>query len=153
MKQKIFYLLLFYCCVLLATGCPPKVDEEGKKNVSGTVTFDGNPVKIGSLQFTPIDTKPREGAIPIGGTANIKNGKYELKRDLGLYPGTYRIRINAPFFFDPKTGNEVSEEEARTRPDDFQGKELIPDKYNTKTTLEITVGEEKNQTHHFELTK
>jgi hypothetical protein len=154
MKEKKVCLLLMGCCVIFALGCPSKKDEAGRKNISGVVTLDGTPLQEGNIQFSPLDTQAPQGAGVIGGTTTVKDGKYELKRDLGLYAGTYQVSITHTVIIDLKT-NLPAEDPSQyyETPGAYRLEHTIPDKYNTKTTLEITVGEEKNQTHDFALTK
>ena len=153
MQKTLCFLLVFCCCIILATGCPSKVDEEGRKNISGTVTLDGTPLERGSIQFSPQVTQTLPGAVGTGGTAEILAGNFALRKDLGLFAGTYKVRITSVVVTDPKTGLPPDPVLYSGAPESFKHEQIIPNKYNTKTTLEITVGEEKNQTHNFELTK
>jgi len=153
MKQNALYLLFIGCCIVWTTGCPAKVDEEGRKNISGTVTLDGTPIGRGNIQFAPQDTQAPQGAVGTGGSTEIVAGKYSLKRDLGLFSGTYKVKITSVVVTDPKTGQAPDPVQYNGSPESFKHEQIVPDKYNTITTLEITVGEDKNQTHDFTLTK
>ena len=153
MKQKYTFLLLF-CCLVLLGGCS-KSDEEGRKNITGTVTLDGVKLEKGTIQITPIETKAPPGAGATGGTVDIKDGKYELKKNLGLFAGTYSVRISNKIIVNARTGEPLEDMSLymESGPGTYKPQDLLPAKYNTKTELTITVGEDKNQTHDFALTK
>ncbi len=71
-------------------GCGETKDPHGRQAVSGTVTFQGKPLDHGRIQFLPPDnTGLNAGAL-------IRDGKYQIPREQGLVPGTYRVEINAP---------------------------------------------------------
>lgn len=58
-----------------------------KRAVSGSVTLEGKPLDEAVIMFVPID-------IQAGKTgAAIKQGRYEVPRDVGLLPGRYRVEI------------------------------------------------------------
>jgi hypothetical protein len=98
--------------------------------VSGEVTFQGQPLDQGVIQFTP-----KGGAAGTFGGAPITNGKYEIPAEAGLDPGTYEVRITSP-----KGGTAVTEEmPGEAGP---PAEERIPEEFNVKTTLEHTVTKE-----------
>jgi hypothetical protein len=85
-------------CIALAgvVGC----SEEKVYDVSGTVTFNGQPVAKGLIFFDPLDGGPQ-------GFANIENGRYDTAtagQGKGIRGGKYSIRING---FDGKVGPEA----------------------------------------------
>ena len=153
MMNKTLTCLLLCCCAVLVAGCT-NPDEVGRKNITGTVTLDGVPLEKGTIEFAPVDTKAPANASVVGGNVSIKEGKYELKRDMGLYAGTYKVRITHSIFVEIKTGKPLEDPLLFDEdPYAYKAESLIPEKYNTKTELEITVGEDKDQTHDFALTK
>ena len=92
----------FGCALLplfLFVGCGPS-DPLGRKAVSGSVTLNGSPVAQGSVNF---ESQGSEASA--SGGAPIKDGTYSIPRDMGLPPGTYRVRINIP-----KPGTAVDED-------------------------------------------
>jgi hypothetical protein len=107
--------------------------DKGLYKVSGTVSFKGQPLDYGEIQFQP--TEP--GGIQQGAT--IRDGAYEIPASKGLPPGKYRVLILA--LDGPPTSTTISP------PSDPPGsdrpvsstKQRLPEKYNTKTTLERTV--------------
>ena len=60
-----------------------------REAVSGTVTFKGEPLKAGTIQFLP--SSPSE--VTAGG-AVIVDGKYAIGRSEGLVPGKYQVLIS-----------------------------------------------------------
>src|SRR5262245_25516478 len=73
-------LSLAVCFLLLvfATGCGGST-----ASVSGTVTFDGKPLKHGAVTFDPEDGKAQTAG------SLIENGAYSTK----LKPGRYRVTV------------------------------------------------------------
>ena len=156
MKQNFISLLLFCCCLVFVTGCN-RLDEAGRKNISGTVTLEGANLEGAIIQFSPLETQAPEGAGVIGGSRMLDSeGKYQLLKDMGLYAGTYKVRISLIHVFDKTTGKQLIGDELapyKENPGNYKVVYVVPEKYNTKSELVVTVGEEKNQTHNFELTK
>jgi hypothetical protein len=113
--------------VLVLVGCSNSTDGLPREAVTGTVTLDGRPLKQGSIQFVP--GSEREST---SGGAVITEGRFAIARPQGLTPGSYRVVINsgegAPVPPDQPPG--------ATPPG---GKELIPARYNEKTTLTADV--------------
>ncbi|QEL14252.1 hypothetical protein [Limnoglobus roseus] len=105
---------LFVCITLIVVGCGGAKTHE----VSGTVTFDGEPVKEGHIAFAPG-----------GGGGSITDGRYKFNSP----PGKFTVQINASRMtkLPPgQTGMNGEKEEVR---------EYIPEKYNTKTELKADV--------------
>ena len=71
-------------------GCAGASDGLPRQAVSGTVTFDGQPLAEGRIQFEPASA---EAMTPAGG--EIKDGRYSIPRDQGPTPGDYRIMITS----------------------------------------------------------
>jgi len=111
-----------------AFGCGGK-DPHGRQALSGTVTFQGQPLDQGIIEFLPSD--PGSG---FRARAMIRDGKYELPREQGLPAGTYRVLI---------TSAEPDENEAPAGPPGLEmpplGRERIPAEYNrdSRTTIEV----------------
>lgn len=76
-------------CSLLALGCA-KSDGLERYQLSGTVTYDGQPVPKGEIQFTP---NSREGNPGPGTFLKIENGHYETAYGKGVLGGSYGVRI------------------------------------------------------------
>lgn len=109
-------LLVAPISLCLVIGC-----SEGKSSISGTVTFDGEPVKNGSVTFVKSEGELlRAGAV-------ITDGAFQAS----LPPGEYKIELNAQKVVGTRKqkGFDGKDEEVP------ETKELFPDRYNTKTTL------------------
>ena len=85
--------------------------------MSGVITIDGKPLESGSIIFS----SPEESKLGISSGSSVVDGKYEL---LAL-PGTKSVKI-------------TSVKEVRLN----VFKNLVPPKYNSKTTLEAEVTED-----------
>lgn len=131
----------FRGCVLLlslalpsAAGCSGS-DTEGK--INGTVTLDGTPLKEGTVRFVPVDGKSQTASAP------IKDGKFSAKVPLG----EMRVELSAPLV----TGkHKVYDDPNSPTVEDVA--ELLPDRYNTKSELKITV-KKGSQDETFPLTR
>ncbi len=75
--------------VLPAGGCASG-DGLPRQEVWGKVTFDGQPLASGTIQFQPAGNN--EGEVVSGGSV-INGGSYRIKRDAGLVPGNYKVLI------------------------------------------------------------
>ena len=69
--------------VLGVSGC----GGPAKRAVSGSVTLDGKPLDEAVIMFVPLDVQ----AAKTG--AAITAGRYDVARDVGLFPGRYRVEI------------------------------------------------------------
>ena len=128
-------LLLLFVSVLLAGGCG---DDRGLRAVSGTVTVKGKPVEMGMIQFIPA-ASPAAGTPHTQSGAMIADGKYEIPKQKGLFPGKYKVSV---YSYDTK-GAKVPSPEIPGESSAVQFKERIPTKYNgpqTTLTAEVTAG-------------
>jgi len=151
-----YYSLFLFAAVLLFAGCGSSVDEAGRHNIRGTVTYDGTPLTTGEVTFSPKETKAPEGAQRAGGIAYIQSdGTYALSRDLGLFEGTYEVRIRSSkqVYKDTKEDVPSNYDPYAANARDVEIVQLIPDKFQTNPQITITVGTDKNQTHDFKLEK
>jgi hypothetical protein len=102
---------------LALAGC-----ADHKPVVTGRVTLDGQPVESGVVQFFPEDSQG-----PSGKAGMIKDGTYTSPE---VPVGKMRVVINAPKIVGKKKATDLPESPLI---DDV--KELIPAKYNSKSTL------------------
>lgn len=112
--------ILLTAVVGLAAGCAPVGPQP--VTVSGTVTYNGEPVGQGDILFVdPL------GAIPAGG-GRVTNGRYEFL----VLPGTKRVEVRGSRSI-PGTSNPM-----RGGGPDVE--ELIPAEFyrNSKLTAEVT---------------
>jgi len=148
-------LSIRHCSLLLLAlfvGCGPGVDEKGRHNIRGTVTYDGSLLTVGEITFSPLETKAPTGASRLGGVANIKSdGSYSLTRDSGLFEGTYKVGIRSFKLVHSGSKEDVVGIDYDAAAVDMVY--LIPKKYESDSGITITVGTDKNQTHNIVLEK
>lgn len=123
------YCVLSFCALglLLMTGC---MFDEGRSDVSGTVTLDGQPLTLGMIHFDPID--PPQGKSIVSGVTQIENGAYKITGPkLGLLPGKYKVWLQSDLLKD-KEGNLVNPDdvkEMKVNPASLITENLIPPEY------------------------
>ncbi len=134
------------CLLIVASvalvGCGGGVDGPKTIPATGAVTYKGEPVKNGSLVFSPADSKTSRAA-----QAEIVDGRYRTATGQGLMVGDYKVVVQAlpPNIaeFEAKGGSKKATETS-----------LVPKKYSDlKTTdLSLTVtDQEASITQDFEL--
>lgn len=118
---------------LALNGCGKKADGPTRYDLSGSVTFQGQPVPVGSIVFEPDTSKGNSGP---GGSARIKDGKYDTSQEggKGTVGGPHLIRITG---MDGKPGDEYSPE----------GSALFPE---YSTTIDLP---KETTTHDFDVPK
>ena len=120
--RSVSSILLPVFCLSAFVGCEPASD---RRAVHGTVSFQGKPVGNGSIQFVPSDP-----ANTSRGGAMIKDGQFVVPAEFGLKAGKYRVEVTMP---DSKPSSDGPPGAIKFP------KELIPDRYNTKSTLTCDV--------------
>lgn len=144
-------LLIVASCVTLA-GCGGSTVH----SVSGTVTLDGNPIEGLLVAFAPTG----EGISGAGRTNASGNYTITSIEGNGLPAGMYRVSIDeiitvsnaGPEMSELEQGsdNAAYEQQATGNPSDYTDaarkakQKLIPDKYNSETTLQETVAKVSN---------
>ena len=115
--------------------------------VTGTVTFDGQPVTQGTIRFTPVG----QTETPPWG-AEIIDGRYSCHGRGGVPVGTHKVEIEGYSDASPPApleplGPGITRDERR------RGRQFLPAKYNSETELRITIepGSQKIQ-KDFDLT-
>lgn len=103
--------------------------------VSGKVTFDGQPISEGRIQFRSMGSDPRAFS------AEIKNGQYQME----ALAGKVRVEITAS---RPVPGKFDGAEEGEKTP---VGEMYIPARYNSQSELTAEVTPGKNELN-FDLT-
>ena len=129
MNRPVFpiWLLLAALAVFAVSGC----GDTGRNEVTGTVTYKGQPLDEGLITFIPQDGQGTQDG------AGISNGAYRIPRDKGLVPGRYMVTIYGGDGV-PRVGD--GEPSGPAPPGTTPGKERIPAEYNTKSNqfVEIT---------------
>jgi hypothetical protein len=137
----------------IASGCGSG-DDLPREPISGTVTFEGQPIASGSIQFLPRQTK--EG-IASGGV--IADGRFRVVREDGPVPGSYQVMI---FASDPTQAaspveppgpgagaTTAEKKQARAK----RSAELLPLRYNLKSELIAEVKAGGPNVYTFDLKK
>jgi hypothetical protein len=89
--QAIFVFFVVAFLAGFVTGCGKSGPV--RYRVSGSVTFKGKPVPVGSIQFTPDASKGNAG---LSAFAGIKDGKYDSAADgLGTVGGPQVVSVDA----------------------------------------------------------
>jgi hypothetical protein len=113
------------CALLLGFGCGPSGPE--RYEITGHVTYKGEPVEEGIIEFEPIDGQgSKDGSI-------ILNGDYRVPKDKGLYPGKYRVSI--VIGDGTVTTGNASPDAPSKRPGATPGRERAPPEFNVRSTL------------------
>ncbi|WP_435019843.1 hypothetical protein TA3x_001508 [Tundrisphaera sp. TA3] len=125
----------------LMAGCGGgEITDDGlpREPVSGRVTWKGQPLAKGLIQFIP----DGQGQVaPI--VAPITDGRYEVAKAQGPVPGKYSVSVTEAV--DGPPPEAMPGESPRPAP------QSIPAKYNTKTTLTRDVKAGEANTFDFEL--
>ena len=136
MRFLIRAVVVLSAAVSLMSGCGR--DPLNRQAVSGTVTFKGQPLEHGKIEFSPLD-----GQTTLMG-AEIANGLYSIPAKQGLTPAKYKVMINAP-------------QGANLNPTGPPGSdlgppptELIPERFNAKSELRAEV--KKGEPNVFDFT-
>lgn len=115
-------------CLCALAGCGGGGDDSPETGeVTGTVTLDGQPLSEATITFNPQGVRASTAVTD-------SSGKYDLIyiRDVkGAAIGNHQVSISKKVQPDGKV--------------DGDGKETVPDKYNTKTTLTAEVKAGKNE--------
>jgi hypothetical protein len=125
-------------CAVLA-GCGSSTYKGDKRYpLAGEVTFEGQPVDLGSISFIPVEGKGRAS----GGT--ITDGKYDVPEEQGANAGTYRVEIR----WLKRTGKKLKDVESGEMYD--ERREALPAKLHTNSELTVEVPLPENR-HDFNL--
>ncbi len=101
--------------------------------ISGQVTYNGQPVKTGSISFEPADGKSQvQGML-------IRDGRYASAAKATINPGNYIVRIFAPDLSrsKPKPNRNPFEPSPPTVP-------LLPPTWNKQSKLSVELKAGKN---------
>lgn len=130
--RQVAVLTCLLCCVIV--GCGAKSDGPPTYPVSGTVTFDGAPLKTGDIRLEP----EAAGEAPDSGP--ITDGKFSLRAK----QGQKRVVVTASREVPGKTIKGAMGEDIVVK------EQFLPARYNEKTELKATIKSSGN-TLTFEL--
>ena len=142
-------ILLILCVLGTLTGCGnsnASLAEQayrtaGIAEVTGTITFDGQPLAHAQIQFSE---NAHPGSSFCYGVTDA-NGKYRMRVDshhTGSLPGDKVVRV-----WTTLRGSGISDLMQGSYPD----KETIPLEYNRESKLTVTITSNKGQVHNFDL--
>lgn len=127
--QHIHYLT----CMLALQACIGCHGRAVTVDLQGDVSYAGQSIERGTIDFVPIDNTPGPSAV-----APITKGHYAIDPKWGLLPdGVYQVRIAAFRKTARKEANRVD----RAGPPVEIEEDFIPPVYNSKSTLRIRVAE------------
>lgn len=119
--------------ICLASCGGPAVLPRG--SVRGHVTWDGTPIKEGTITFVPISGTPGSPAAAI-----IRDGQYLIEAESGPVVGMNRVEIIA----NRETGETIPAVPPATA-EIRQVEQFIPDRFNRSSTLEQDVVAGENE--------
>ncbi len=135
MRSRMSLWLLSFL-LLAQSGCGQSSGPE-RIDISGKVTYQGQPIADGEISFDP---EPGSPGPPTSGT--IKNGEYKLGSGWGIVPGTYRVKIRA--YRAPKDDSNIIQPGIELdRPPETPGiprrEQFLPEKFHDKSQIEKLV--------------
>lgn len=143
-KYQFVLIALTSLCPILFGGCSGPKNPDGRENVSGTITLNGEPLTaMAGIVFSPLEEGSRDG-----GQGQITAGKYALTGADGVKPGKYIVRITASIDFDKKTGKPADNtiQFGSEVPVD-----VVPPEFNRDSTIEFEVVKGKNNVFNYDI--
>lgn len=156
MRHRLLAACTLFALTLSLAGCGDSTGLAKRYSVSGTVTYKGQPLESGVIEFHPTNLETQRSAF-----GSIEDGDYYLTTAIdgdGALPGDYNVAIKAkePVDYSKAEGNVQG---GSLRQDDVaaaikDAKDLIPTKYSIPQTsgLKFTVQESSNRGANFDLT-
>jgi len=127
MSHSSFALLLLALSSSALVGCgSSKYSGEKRYPLEGEVTFEGQPVDLGSITFIPAGKGRPSGGV-------ITDGKYAVPEENGANAGSYRVEIS----WLKRTGKQLRDAETKEMYD--ERREAIPDKFRSNSELTVEV--------------
>ena len=124
--SKVIHSLLIAVVAVVALGCSDSVG--GRRPITGSVSFDGEPLEGGWIYFRPIADGPSSAA-------EIENGTFDIDAAKGLNAGEYTVAIE----YHKPTGKKIKINTGEEIEQIEQKKQIIPAMYNQQSTLKAEV--------------
>jgi hypothetical protein len=140
-ERNFFWILGVLVIAIAGCGGSDVKPIAGLQPVTGTVKFDGKPLKTGTVSFEPVSGgSPAIGKIDASGNYSLMTSQ----SDRGAAPGDYKVAIVAT------EGVATMDKDGKPVPP----KELIPEKYGSILSSELTatVAKGKKNVIDFNLT-
>ncbi len=142
-SSRTFTITVLVLSFVTLAGCGSG-DGRERIPVSGTVTYQGQPVANGEIRFQPI-----EGTKTSPSGATIKDGQYKVTARGGLPVGKFCVVITA---FRPEARQALKKQKGGIGDDGKLLLQFLPPKYNNKSELTISINlEEEAKTANFDL--
>lgn len=121
MTTRLCPLWLVLMLSFFALGCGEDIPKLAQ--TTGTVTYQGEPLRSGTILFTPDTSRGTHGPVALGKLDG--NGKYTLytKSEAGAVPGWHRVTVVA--LDDSLVPNQAG---------DTQTRSVLPGKYQNPQT-------------------
>jgi hypothetical protein len=123
--QRSAYLILLFVTLM---GCGPEYSGDQRFPLSGKVSYDGQPIDMGTISFIPASG----GKQRVSG-GMIENGAYSILEDEGANQGSYRVEIR----WAKKTGKQFLEPDTQTMVD--KRDEGLPPRFHKDSNLTADV--------------
>ena len=138
------WLSAFSCFLALSflSGCGEAGGEPC--SVKGSISLNGIPIETGTIVLEP------QGQGGARGGASIKNGKYEIPIERGMWVGSFIVRVTG-FRETGETEAPFETLEGEVADDIAVVEELVPHEFNSKSTLNVELEGGENE-RNFELT-
>lgn len=130
-------ITLFYGLFLAGCGGTSGTPAPERVVVTGAVKFKGDSVKTGQISFLP-----QKGPVAMG---PISEGTYRIDSKGGVPVGSCKVEILGY----EETGKEIIVGAGGKK--EKETKQIIPAKYNTKSTLMVKIEAGNENTHDFDL--
>lgn len=137
-------ILVLALSPLLVGGCSTPPNPDGREDVSGAITLNGEPLTaMSGIVFSPIVEGSNDG-----GQGQIVAGEYAITGADGVKPGKYIVRITASIDFDKKTGKPGDEtiQFGSEVPVD-----VVPPEFNKNSTIEFDVVAGKDNVFNYNI--
>ncbi|WP_145178801.1 hypothetical protein [Gimesia aquarii] len=138
MKASVVFSMLLTLSAYLVGCSASSVDDAPERAItSGIVSFSGNPITQGQISFIP-----KQGPTAMG---PIKDGNYRIDSKGGVPVGKCQVKILAY----EETGKEYTVGAGGKKAKET--KQIIPNKYNKRSTLHAEINAGKENKHDFDL--
>jgi len=135
------WLLILRCSLPVLALVVPGCSDSIRKEVTGTVLLDDQPLAEGQIDLHPLPGTPGPSA-----GATIEDGMFRIDPDGGPLAGTFRVEITA----SRTTGKKIKADFSDEMLDVYV--QYLPARYNDSSELEATVNETGATELKFELT-
>jgi len=159
--RTLFQFIAIFTVVVLIAGCGGGGKKLSTIEVTGTVTYNGAPLSGASVTFAPVSEgqgNPAYGRTDAAGHYTLQTSRGNV--DAGTTPGKYRVAIRKREAIPPtEEGKELTRpantsdtedgQELTESTDTPEPESLIPVRYESYSTSELTATVEKGKPNVF----